>query len=87
MAWAYDLVCMKKEQLARRLAKESHISQGAAADEVDRILNNLLQRVRKGQPASLPGLGTFRPGGDRDFQFEREVAPSSRAGKSKKASR
>ena len=75
---------MKKEQLTRRLAKESHISRGAAADEVDRILNNLLQRVRKGQPASLPGLGTFRSGGDRDFQFEREVQPARNAGKSKK---
>lgn len=78
---------MKKEQLARRLAKESHISHGAAADEVDRILSNLLERVRKGQPASLPGLGTFQSGGDRDFQFEREVAPSRSGGKSKKASR
>ena len=77
---------MKKEQLARRLAKQSHLSQGAAADEVDRILNNLLERVRKGQPASLPGLGTFRSGGDRDIQFEREVDPNRNAGKSKKAS-
>jgi len=77
---------MKKEQLARRLAKESHLSQGAAADEVDRILNNLLQRVRKGQPASLPGLGTFRPGGDRDFQFERPADPPRGPAKSKKAS-
>jgi nucleoid DNA-binding protein len=70
---------MKKEQLARRLAKESHISAGAAADQVDRILNNLLRRVRKGQSASLPGLGTFRPARDQDLQFERE--------KSKKESR
>ena len=79
------LVGMKKEQLARRLAKESHLSQGAAADEVDRILNKLLERVRKGQPASLPGLGTFRPGGHRDIQFDRAVDSPRTPPKSKKA--
>jgi nucleoid DNA-binding protein len=52
---------MKKEQLARRLAKESHISTGAAADQLDRIISEILKRVRSGQSASFPGLGTFRP--------------------------
>ena len=61
---------MKKEQVARRLAKESRISPGAAADAVDRILTDLSERVRKGQNASLPGLGTFRSGNARDFDFD-----------------
>jgi nucleoid DNA-binding protein len=63
---------MKKEQVARKLAKESRMSAGAAADQVDRILSDLQKRVRKGKSASLPGLGTFRPGRKQDFQFDKE---------------
>ncbi len=59
---------MKKEQLARKLAKESHISTAAAADQLDRIMSDLFQKMRKGQSASLPGLGTFRSGREEDFQ-------------------
>lgn len=64
---------MKKEQLARQLAKESRITPAAAADQVDSILNAILKRVRKGQSASLPGLGTFAPGRKEDFQFDRNT--------------
>jgi nucleoid DNA-binding protein len=64
---------MKKEQLARQLAKESQITTAAAADQVDRILNSILKRVRRGQSASLPGLGTFIPGRKEDFQFDRNL--------------
>jgi nucleoid DNA-binding protein len=61
---------MKKQQLARRLAKESRMTEGAAADQVDRILSDLQQLMRNGQSASLPGLGTFRSGRKRDFPFD-----------------
>ena len=64
---------MKKEQLVRQLAKESRITPAAAADQVDAILNAILKRVRKGQSASLPGLGTFTSGRKEDFQFERDL--------------
>ena len=65
---------MKKEQVARQLAKESRISNAAAADQLDRIVTDLFKKVRKGETASLPGLGTFGPGGEEDFQFERDRA-------------
>ena len=65
------IVWMKKEQLARQLAKESGITAAAAADQVDRIVTDILKRVRKGQNASLPGLGTFRPGRNEEFRFDR----------------
>ena len=64
---------MKKEQLASQLAKESKITAAAAADQVDRILNDILERIRRGQSASLPGLGTFVPGQKKDFQFDRGI--------------
>lgn len=63
---------MKKEQVARKLAKESRLTAGAAADQVDRILTDLQKRMRKGKSASLPGLGTFRSGRKQDFQFDKE---------------
>lgn len=61
---------MKKDQLAKRLAKESHVSTAVAADQVDRIVSDLLVRLRKGQPVSLPGLGTFQRGSRTEFQFD-----------------
>jgi len=71
MRWReYDLTGMKKEQVARRLARESRMTEGAAADQVDRILSDLQQLMRNGQSASLPGLGTFRSGHKRDFPFD-----------------
>ena len=62
---------MKKEELARRLAKESHITTAAAADQLDRVVHEILKRVRTGQSASLPGLGVFRP--DRKDGFHLDV--------------
>jgi nucleoid DNA-binding protein len=61
---------MKKEQLVRRLAKESGISAAAAADQLDSILTGILRRIRRGHSASLPGLGTFLPGPKPEFYFE-----------------
>ena len=56
--------------MARRLAKESRMTEGAAADQVDRILSDLHKLMLNGQSASLPGLGTFRSGRKRDFPFD-----------------
>jgi nucleoid DNA-binding protein len=76
---------MKKEELVRRLAKESHTTAAAAADQLDRVVHGILKRVRSGQSASFPGLGTFLPDHKNGFQFD--VTPQRRTdrGKSKKA--
>jgi len=66
---------MKKEELAKRLARESGISTAAAADQLDSILSGILRRIRQGHRASLPGLGTFLPGPKTAFHFE-EYLPS-----------
>ena len=78
---------MKKEQLARRLAKESHITTAAAADQLDRLLHGILRRVRSGQSASLPGLGTFLPNRKNGFQFDVTPPPGTERVRTKKASR
>jgi hypothetical protein len=69
---------MKKEQLVQRLARESGITPAAAADQLDLILNDILKRVRRGQSASLPGLGTFWPGPKPEFYFEESLPPGAR---------
>jgi len=78
---------MKKEHIARRLAKESHISTAAAADQLDLIVSDILKRIRKGENASIPGLGTFRAGRGQDFQFERAAPAGLERTSSKKAGR
>lgn len=81
----YDYRAMKKVNLARRLAKESHISTAAAADQLDRIVTDILKRIRKGKAASMPGLGTFRAGRGHDFQFEGLLPAGGTSKSSKKA--
>ena len=78
---------MKKEQLARQLAKRSNISPAAAADQLDRVVHEILMRVRSGQSASLPGLGTFRPDLKAGVRFDINLPVAVKDVKPKKASR
>jgi nucleoid DNA-binding protein len=61
---------MKKADLTKRLAKETRLSRAAAADQLDRVVHELVTRLRKGQKANLPGLGSFDPLHDAEFGFE-----------------
>jgi nucleoid DNA-binding protein len=63
---------MKKPEIAKRLARRSRISRGEAADQLDRVVHDILSSLRSGQPAALPGLGRFLPGVKWEFEFERE---------------
>ena len=62
---------MKKPQIARRLAKRSGVSRAEAADQLDRVVNEILSHLRNGHAVPLPGLGTFVPGRTWEFQFEK----------------
>ena len=70
-AW-YALAAMKKSVLARAVAKRNRLKTGDAADQVDRAVTQILQRLRSGQAARLPGLGTLEPGKPWRFRPERE---------------
>jgi len=78
---------MKKEQLARRLAKESNITTAAAADQLDRVINDILKRVRGGQTASLPGLGIFHPDRKSGYRFDAPREPRTARKAPKRASK
>ena len=53
---------MKKSDLARRLAQRRRITKAEAADQLDGVVHRILRKLRAGKSATLPGLGTIRPG-------------------------
>jgi nucleoid DNA-binding protein len=50
-----------KQEIARRLANELQLTPGAAADEVDRVVADILKKLRKGRDARLRGVGILHP--------------------------
>jgi hypothetical protein len=64
---------MKKREIARGWARESRVSQAEAADRLDRVVCQILARLRKGGEAALPGVGTLRQGADGKVTFQCEV--------------
>ena len=48
---------MKREELAKTLAKETGLSPSAAKNEVDELVHNILRKLRKGHPVKVPGVG------------------------------
>ncbi len=60
---------MNKDQLAAKLAREAGLTRADAADQVDTIIHDILERLRRGKPAPFPGLGRFVPRAG--FQFDK----------------
>ncbi len=63
---------MKKAEIAKRMARQARVTEAEAADRLDRVVVEILSKVRKGQQAGLPGLGRFSPGPDGAIAFEPE---------------
>jgi nucleoid DNA-binding protein len=63
---------MKKPDIAKRMARQLGVSEGEAADRLDRVVHQILRKLRRGKDAPLPGLGRFRQGPDGKVSFERE---------------
>jgi nucleoid DNA-binding protein len=53
---------MKKAKLANYEARRQRVAPENAADQLDRLVNQIVRALRSGQPAELPGLGTIQPG-------------------------
>lgn len=60
---------MKQSALIRRLARATGVTPAAAADQLDQIVAQIVARLRRGQAASIPGLGAFPPGDRSHFDF------------------
>ena len=74
----YHASGMKKNDLVQRLARDTNLSKAAAADELDRVVHDIVKNLRRGVPVRLPGLGTFTPGKHPDFKFDSRPAPRAR---------
>jgi nucleoid DNA-binding protein len=61
---------MKKPDIAKRMARESGVSEAEAADRLDRVVNQILSNLRRGRPAPLPGLGKFTSSPDGVIGFK-----------------
>jgi len=72
---------MTKSDLAERLARQTRLSKAEAADRLDRLVHQIVSNLRQGQPARLPGLGSFRPGSKWEFRFERGVRGGGKRGR------
>jgi nucleoid DNA-binding protein len=64
---------MRKQELARRLARRSGVSPAEAADELDRVVHGILRGLRKGESVPFPGLGKFKPGPKGELEFEADA--------------
>ncbi|GEM_PF-1620278 len=65
---------MNKPEIARRWAREAGLTEAEAADRLDVAVSQILNRIRQGGAAPLPGFGTLRRGRDGKLLFEREGA-------------
>jgi nucleoid DNA-binding protein len=63
---------MKKPEIAKRLARRSKSSVCEAADHLDGVVDDILRKVKRGEPALLPGVGSFSCGQDGGVTFEPE---------------
>jgi nucleoid DNA-binding protein len=63
---------MKKAEIAKRMARESGVSPGEAADRLDGVVRDILSNLRKGKEADWPGLGSFRHGRNGRMAFQSE---------------
>jgi len=63
---------MKKPEIVKRLARQSGVSQGEAADQLGGIVRQIVSKLRRGEQAPLPGLGNLKIGEDGRVNFERQ---------------
>lgn len=68
----------KRVKIADRLARRNRLTDADAADQLDRMVHDILQDLKRGRTVPFPGLGTFEPGKQTHFRFERPGAPRKR---------
>ena len=63
---------MKKPEIAKMMARQSGSTEAEAADRLDRVVQEILDGLRRGESTRLPGLGYFRQGRSGRPVFQRE---------------
>ncbi len=64
-----------------KLITDAGRSESEAADALDRVVENILKRLRKGECVSLPGLGKLVPGPKTTIRLEKPAAKGAPRGK------
>ena len=61
---------MNKSDIAKGLAEASGLTEAEAADRLDRVVHDIVSKLRRGESAPFPGLGKFtpQPGGKVTFR-------------------
>jgi hypothetical protein len=53
---------MGMNRVIRQLAKTSSVSTAEAADQIDKFIHDMLRKLKRGETASVPGVGMLSPG-------------------------
>ncbi len=72
---------MKNPDIALQIARETGITQGEAADQIDELVTSILKTLKKGRSATLPGLGSFRRDLKGGLQFTQDAQRNTHAKK------
>ncbi len=51
---------MKREDLARKLARETQQSSAQAQDQIDELVHQIRKSLREGRVVELPGVGKLK---------------------------
>jgi hypothetical protein len=65
---------MTTRALTDLLAKKARLRRSTAAEQVHRMVHDILRTLRRGEAATLPGLGRFEPGPTPKFYFDENIA-------------
>ncbi len=68
---------MKKPEIARKIARQTGLTEGEAADRLDGLVSELISKLRQGKDAELPGLGRFSSGSGGAVQFRKHRRPGN----------
>jgi nucleoid DNA-binding protein len=63
---------MNKPEIAKRMARQSKSSVGAAADCLDSMVRQIIHDLRRGKNTRLPGLGQFTRDSAGNVAFRQE---------------
>ena len=57
------------------MARRAGVTQAEAADRLDRVVHEIVLRLKQGQETDLPGLGVLKPSPDGVARLDREEKP------------
>ena len=63
---------VKKPDIAKQMARRAGLSPAEAADCLDRVIHQIVLRLKRGQDAGLPGLGVLRQSARGELRLDRE---------------